>query len=66
LRRLLVSAATRIGAGFGNFIPTGFDGGGAFFFEELAHPVRAGNAIEIQITKQKRNANLKKDTVFWT
>jgi hypothetical protein len=40
LRRFEVSIATRIGAGLGSFREIGAGGGGVFFFEVLAHPVK--------------------------
>jgi hypothetical protein len=43
LRRFEVSIATRIGAGLGSFREIGAGGGGVFFFDVLAHPVKAKN-----------------------
>jgi hypothetical protein len=43
LRRFEVSFATRIGAGLGSFREIGAGGGGVFFFDVLAHPVKAKN-----------------------
>ena len=46
-RRLLVSAATRIGAGFGSVIEIVCGAGAAFFFEALAQPVKEAREAEI-------------------
>jgi hypothetical protein len=51
LRRFEVSFATRIGAGLGSVREIGAGGGGVFFFDVLAHPVKAKSKA-----MQKENA----------
>jgi hypothetical protein len=52
-----------MGAGFGNLLATGFGGGGAFFFEELAHPEVEARRIAAQDAVKKRNAIFRKAPV---